>query len=289
MRCPVLVRLLVSLALLLSLAVPSFAQNAGDAMLSGIVTDPSAAVIPGATVTLRQADTAYERTVYSAEDGRYRAAALPVGRYRIEVVVDGFQTVTRDAELTVGSSASLDIRMDIAGESVQVTVNASVPLTNPTETPNVSLIGEKAVADLPIRGRNFMEFAQLTPGASQEGDRGGLIVAGQRSINSNVAVDGLDFNDSLQGNQRGGNDGVFFFPQLAIREFQVVRSGAGAEVGRTNAAFVNAVTRSGSNNPRSEALYLNRNPTLTGKDAFGRTQDRSEERRVGKECRQRSS
>src|SRR6185295_7464082 len=108
-------------------------------------------------------------------------------------------------------------------------------------------ISPRLVQDLPIRGRNFTEFASLTPAVIQESDRNGLVIAGQRSINSNIAVDGTDFNDALQGNQRGGNESVFFFPQAAIREFQVVRSGASAEVGRTNSGFINVVTKSGSN------------------------------------------
>ena len=99
--------------------------------------------------------------------------------------------------------------------------------------------------------------------------RQGLVIAGQRAINSNVAIDGADFNDSLQGNQRGGNEAVFFFPQTAIREFQVVRSGATVEVGRTNAGFVNAVTKSGTNDFHGEGLYFNRNRKLTSPDAFG--------------------
>jgi hypothetical protein len=103
----------------------------------------------------------------------------------------------------------------------------------------------------------------------QESDRQGLVISGQRSINSNVAIDGADFNDALQGNQRGGNESVFFFPQTAIREFQVVRSGATAEVGRTGAGFVNAVTKSGTNEVHGEAFYFNRNRKLTSPDAFG--------------------
>ena len=73
--------------------------------------------------------------------------------------------------------------------------------------------------DLPVRGRNFTEFVSLTTTVVQEGDRNGLVISGQRSINSNVAIDGADFNDALQGNQRGGNESVFFFPQTAVREF----------------------------------------------------------------------
>src|SRR5206468_6515130 len=101
-------------------------------------------------------------------------------------------------------------------------------------------------------------------------DRNGLVISGQRSINSNIAIDGTDFNDALQGNQRGGNEGVFFFPQAAVLEFQVVRSGATAEIGRTNSVFVNVVTKSGSNDVHGEAFYYVREKSLTSPDAFGR-------------------
>ncbi len=277
---PFLLTLTVTLTLTSGLARLDAQQGAGDATLSGAVTDPTAALVAGAEVTLSHADTGYTRTLRTAEDGRYRAVALPVGSYHIQVAVQGFQTARHDVTLTVGSAVTLNIRLELGGETTSVEVTARAAVTNPGETANVGPIGAKAVADLPIRGRNFVEFAQLSPGASQESDRGGLVVAGQRSINSNVAVDGMDFNDSLQGNQRGGNDGVFFFPQLAIREFQVVRSGAGAEVGRTNAAFVNAVTRTGTNAIHGDALHLNRNPALTGKDAFGRDQE-NEQHQIG--------
>jgi len=105
----------------------------------------------------------------------------------------------------------------------------------------------------------------------QEANRFGLVVNGQRSINSNISIDGVDFNDSLQGGQRGGgaNESEYFFPQLAVREFQVVRDGASAEVGRTNAGYVNVVTKSGTNSYHGQAFYSNRNGALTSPDAFG--------------------
>jgi len=71
----------------------------------------------------------------------------------------------------------------------------------------------------------------------------------------------------LHGNQRGANEVVFFFPQMAIREFQMVRSGATAEVGRTNAGFVNAVNKSGANEVHGETFFFNRNRKLASPDA----------------------
>ena len=143
---------------------------------------------------------------------------------------------------------------------------------SPIDTHDVSSSSSvylRSIATAPIRGRAFPDFVQLTPDIYQESDRNGLVISGQRSINSYVALDGEDFNDPLQGNQRGGNDPVFFFPLAAVREFQVVRSGLDAEVGRTNAGFVNAVTKSGTNDWHGEGFYTNRNAEFTSPDAFG--------------------
>src|SRR5262249_8124128 len=142
-------------------------------------------------------------------------------------------------------------------EELEVTPDPEV--LDREENATSSIVSTRSIQDLPARGRNFSEYVLLTPAVMQESDRQGLVIAGQRSINSNVSVDGADFNDSLQGNQRGGNEAVFFFPQTAVREFQVVRSGATAEVGRTNAGFVNAVTKSGTNTVHGEGFYFNRN------------------------------
>jgi hypothetical protein len=251
-----------------------YAQSSvGSGAISGVVMGPTQQVISGAEVKVENTETGQKRVLFTAENGRYLATALAVGAWQVEVSSTGFQAAFRKVELTVGATLTVDFQLQVGAVSTRIEVTDSAPMVSAAEAADTSVIGEKAVSNLPIRGRNFVEFAQLTPGVSQEGDRGGLVVAGQRSINSNVSVDGMDFNDSLQGNQRGGNDAVFFFPQLAIREFQMVRSGANAEIGRTNAGFMNAVTKSGSNQIHGEALYLNRSPQLTDTDAFGRTQD----------------
>ena len=174
--------------------------------------------------------------------------------------------------LTVGATETINFALKIAAVAETVTVKAAAPLLDKDETATSTTVGARAVSDLPIRGRDFTEFAQLTPAITQESDRNGLVIAGQRSINSNIAIDGTDFNDALQGNQRGGNEGVFFFPQAAVRGFQVIRSGAAAEIGRTNSGFINVVTKSGSNerSRRSRSSTTARR-ALTSPDAFGRT------------------
>ncbi len=265
----------VLLALVLMVPTPLFAQSeSGSAAIAGTARDQQNAVVPGVTVTARHVDTGAMRTVVTDDAGRFNLPAMPVGRYAVEVMLAGFATVRYEGVvLAVGSLERLSPVLVPAAVEEVVTVSAVAGGIDRAGAATGTAIDDRAIADLPMRGRNFAEFAQLSPAVVQESDRAGLIISGQRSINSNVAIDGADFNDPLQGNQRGGNETVFFFPQSAVREFQVVRTGAGAEVGRTGAGFINVVTRSGTNSMRGDAFYFNRNRTLTSPDAFDRRLD----------------
>ncbi len=263
--------LTVTLLLLSGLAFSTFAQSeSGSAAVEGTISAPDGKVIAGATVTVRNLETGYARTLTTNERGQFVASVMPVGAYLIEASANGFAPIKREnVLLSVGNTETVNLRLAIAAVNDAITVSSESILLDTEEGATGSTINQRAVSDLPIRGRNFTDLVQLTPGIVQESDRKGLVIAGQRSINSNIAIDGADFNDALQGNQRGGNDAIFFFPQTAIREFQVVRSGATAEVGRTGSGFVNAVTKSGTNDWHGEAFFMNRNPRLTSDDAFG--------------------
>ncbi len=260
------------LAVFTAAAVPAAAQSgSGAAAVEGTVADPDNRAIIGALVMIVSSETGYERIVFTDARGRYFAAAMPVGSYAINVSASGFARVQQDAvRLTVGVTETINFSLRIANVAETVTVTGTMSRLDKDDTATSTVVGATAVSNLPIRGRDFTEFVQLTPGITQDSDRNGLVMGGQRSINSNIAIDGTDFNDALQGNQRGGNEGVFFFPQAAIREFQVIRSGASAEVGRTNSGFVNVVTKSGTNDVHGEAFYYDREKRLTSPDAFGR-------------------
>ncbi len=241
----------------------------GSASLEGTVRDQNGAVVQGATVVVKNTETNLTRTVTTDSNGSFSVSVLPVGTYDVTTQSAGFLETPIKVILRVGETTPVDVVLAAQGANVLVNVDANSETIDAETAAAGSLITQRLVEDLPVRGRNFTEFVSLTPAVVQESDRNGLVIAGQRSINSNVAIDGADFNDALQGNQRGGNESVFFFPQTAVREFQVVRSGANAEVGRTNAGFVNVVTKSGANDFRGEAFYYNRNRRLTSPDAFG--------------------
>ena len=254
---------------------PVWAQSeSGSAALEGSVRDGAGAVIPGASVTARSISTGTSRTTQTDASGRFAFPAIGVGEYTVEFMLAGFGTVRFDqVVLSVGETERLEATLSPAQVTETVTVVGEGATLDRAEAATATVIFSRAIEGLPTRGRNFAEFVQLTPAVVQESDRFGLIISGQRSINSNVAIDGADFNDPLQGNQRGGNETAFFFPQSAVREFQVVRSGAGAEVGRTGAGFVNVVTKSGANQANGDFYYFNRNKALTSEDAFGRKLD----------------
>ncbi len=251
--------------------ISAMAQSeSGSSAVEGLIVDSNTQVIPGATVTVRNLETGYLRNLVTDERGRFVASVMPVGKYSVEIKAVGFSPARREnVQLSVGNTEAVNFALQVSGVAETITVTADNVQLDSEEGASGTTVEQRSVKDLPIRGRNFTDFVQMTPGVMQESDRKGLVIAGQRSINSNVALDGADFNDALQGNQRGGNDAIFSFPQTAIREFQVVRSGASAEVGRTGAGFVNAVTKSGTNEFHGEGLYFNRNRKLTSDDAFG--------------------
>src|SRR6478609_6175165 len=253
-------------------------SGAGAGALRGEISNADGQPAANAAITIRNAETGYARELVSDGRGQFDAQALPVGRYFVQGAQGDFKTDEVEAVVTVGRTHTMTLALKSATQDTggkEQTVQTQTMVMN-TDSPidahdasTSSSVYLRAITNAPIRGRSFPDFVQLTPDIYQESDRNGLVISGQRSINSYVALDGADFNDPLQGNQRGGNDPVFFFPLAAVREFQVVRSGLDAEVGRTNAGFVNAVTKSGTNDWHGEGFYMNRNSDLTSPDAFG--------------------
>jgi hypothetical protein len=276
-RQPISSGSIVLLMLLFAQAI--FAQSdAGAGGLRGEISNADGTAAANAAITVRNAETGYVRELHTDGRGQFEAQALPVGRYFVQASQGDFKTDEVEAIVTVGRSHTMVLSLksanqDAGGKEQTVQTQTMVMNTDsPIDTHDVSSSSSvylRSITSAPIRGRAFPDFVQLTPDIYQESDRNGLVISGQRSINSYVALDGADFNDPLQGNQRGGNDPVFFFPLAAVREFQVVRSGLDAEVGRTNAGFVNAVTKSGTNDWHGEGFYMNRNSDFTSADAFG--------------------
>jgi hypothetical protein len=241
--------------------------------VNGRVIDAQSGALPGVAVTAKNPDTGYTRTVTTNEEGLYLLPLLPPGTYDITMELTGFTSTTRRIALTVGASVTYNHTLQLSSIAESVTVTAATPLVETTSTVRSSTVPQAAIDNLPINGRRFQDFVTLTPTVQVDTQRGQLSFAGQRGINSNVNVDGADYNQPFFGGIRGGerSNNAFTVPQESIQEFQVVAAGYSAEFGRSTGGLVNAITKSGTNTMRGSALYVNRNRDWAEKNAFGQT------------------
>ena len=259
---------------LCSAAVPVMAQSqASTGQIAGIVTDSQGAAIAKATVTANNTQTGLSRSSTSNDDGLYAILLLPPGMYNVSAEASGFASANvKDVEVTVGRTFDLKITMGASGVQEVVNVTAGAIQVQTTRSEADSVLNQKAIENLPINGRRFQDFVTLTPTAQVDPQRGQISLAGQRGINSNVNVDGVDYNNPFFGGIRGGerSNNAFTIPQESIKEFQVVASGYSAEFGRSTGGIVNAVTKSGSNDWHGSAFYSNRNKDVSRSNEFFR-------------------
>ncbi len=260
--------------LFLLMATPAFAQSqATTAELNGRIVDAQGGVLPGVTVTARNPANGYVRNAVTNEQGLYSLPLLPPATYEVTIELAGFGTVQRPAQLTVGASITLNQTLQLVGVAETITVTAASPLVETSTSIRTSTVGSDAIDNLPINGRRFQDFVTLTPTVQIDTSRGQLSFAGQRGINSNVNIDGADYNQPFFGGLRGGerSNNAFTVPQGAVQEFQVVAAGYSAEFGQSTAGLVNVITKSGTNQYDGSAFYVNRHREMADKNAFDQT------------------
>jgi hypothetical protein len=232
-----------------------FAQ-AGQGTITGVVTDPNGAIIPNATVRIVNIAKGGEITTTASGAGIYSVTSLEPGRYRVSASGGGFGEQTLNVEVQVGRATDANFTLGIEDVAAEVTVTAEGVQT--TQSNSDAVLSETAINNLPINGRRFQDFATLTPTAQIDTERNQISLSGQRGINANINVDGVDYNQPFFGGIRGGERSNFAptIPQESIKEFQVVAAGYNAEYGRSSGGIINVVTKSGSNSVRGSAFYL---------------------------------
>jgi len=244
-----------------------FAQ-AGNGNITGVVSDSNGAVIPNATVKLISLEKGTEQTVTASGDGIYNFTLLAPGRYTVSASSASFAEQKLEVEVQVGRTTDVNFTLGANNVSEEVLVTAEGVQT--TQSNSDAVLNETAIQNLPINGRRFQDFVTLTPSAQVEGSRGQISLSGQRGINGNVNVDGVDFNQPFFGGIRGGerSNQAFVIPQESIREFQVVAAGYSAEFGRSTGGIVNAVTKTGTNQLRGTLFYLYRPEQLARGNSY---------------------
>src|SRR5438034_5160786 len=240
--------------------------------IQGTVVDANGAALPGATIELKNADTNFVRTATTDDLGRFVALQLPPGRYTLTVSKTGFATlVVEKADLTVGQAMNLPLSMKISQVEERVTITAS-PTVDTIKTESSTTLNELAVSTTPILGRKFEDLLTLTPGVSvvQGPDGDEITFAGQRGVFNNVSLDGGDYNNGFFGEQLGGQRAAIDITLEAVKEFQVVATGASAEFGRTAGGIINVISKSGTNEVHGSLFHFQRLEGLTSNTSDGK-------------------
>jgi hypothetical protein len=241
-------------------------------VIQGTVTDEQGATVPGAAVEVRNTGTNLTRSLSTDDGGRFVFLQLPPGRYTLSVSKQGFATLRQEEfALTVGQAATLDLRMKVSG--LNETINVSAVQTVDTASAQTSTtINERAVGNLPVLGRKFEDLLTLTPNVSvtQGPDGDEINFAGQRGVFNNISLDGGDYMNGFFGEQAGGQRAAIDIPLDAVKEFQVIATGATAEFGRTAGGVVNVVTKSGTNEFHGSLFHFQRLEALTANTSDGK-------------------
>jgi Carboxypeptidase regulatory-like domain/TonB-dependent Receptor Plug Domain/TonB dependent receptor len=265
-----------SLLFILLIAPTIVAQTQSTAgTIQGTVTDANGAVVGGANVEIINLATKRTTSLVTTEDGRYIALALPPGNYKVIVSKPGFATAERPStELTVGQGKELPFQLKVSDVAETITITDS-PTVDTGKTEASTTINEKAITTTPILGRKFEDLLTLTPNVSitQGPDGDEINFAGQRGVFNNVSLDGGDYNNGFFGEQLGGQRAAIDITLEAVKEFQVVATGASAEFGRTAGGVINVITKSGTNDVHGSAFYFQRLEALTANTSDGKSLD----------------
>jgi len=271
---------LLLLSLLLAATFAS-AQTFRGSIL-GTVTDTSGAVLPGATVKVKNAGTGLERTTQTTAEGNYTISELPIGTYGVTVSQAGFQTsVTSNVIVDVATERRVDISLKPGqvADTVEVTGEAIAQVDTTSDELGGTLTAQ-TIANIPVNGRDYTKLIYLNPGVAGSPDQisdspgsfGTFSMNGSRGRSNNFLLDGTDMNDGYRNDPAINEAGVFgdpatILPIDAVGELRVL-SNYEAEYGRNSGAIVNIVTKSGTNQLHGSALEYYRSGALGARNYF---------------------
>ncbi len=247
------------------------------ARLSGLITDPSEAVVAGATITVQDQGTGYSQTTKSESDGRYILPSLPVGTYQITVSMAGYtEYVQKGIVLSVGQAASQDVQLKVGRVEQQVVVTENSSMVTTDSATVGQLIGQREISQLPLNGRDVQQLVFLAPGTTNvtanycaANCEGGVFpseqyakVNGGGANGVNYLLDGVDANDTYI------NANVPFPNPDAIQEFNLITGNMGASYGNAIGGVVNVVTKSGTDQIHGDVFEFLQNNALNASNYF---------------------
>jgi outer membrane receptor protein involved in Fe transport len=257
-------RLILICWISLSLSTVVCAQELGTAVLNGDVTDPSGAVVSGASVTAQNLATGVKRTVSTTKAGLFVINNLSPGEYEVQVKASGFGTAASRLRLEVGQQANLPFHLKVtATETFVIDDTNAIDLVDTVSSVVDGVVNIHEIENLPLNGRNFAELSLLMPGNSPapnfDPTKTNTVLissAGQLGRGSNVTIDGADNNDDAVGGM------LLNVPEDAVQEFQIATNRYSAESGRSGSSVVNVVTKAGTNTLHGSAAFYERDASL---------------------------
>ncbi|MGC2737492.1 MAG: TonB-dependent receptor [Candidatus Acidiferrales bacterium] len=262
----VVLRVAAVIMFMSALMVPSLAHAQGTASINGTVTDPSGAVIPGASVSATNEATNLIRETATAGDGTYSVVSLAPGIYNITIAKPGLKTLKFAAvTLTVDQALTLDAKLELSSAAQTVLVEGTniVPI-NTTDSQVSNVVDEKQIAALPLILRDPYQLVLLTPGTTYTNTGTlGFSVNGGRDRNNNFLLDGTNNNDpGVPGS------GLLTLNPDSTEEFRVITDGYLPEFGRNSSSVIDIITRSGTNSFHGDIYYFGRWNALGARDFF---------------------
>jgi hypothetical protein len=269
-------RAFIAIAIALFILDVGTAGAQTTATLTGRIVDSSGAALPGVSVSARQTETGLQRVTTSDVQGRYTLAALPPGTYAIRAELAGFRPMLRSGiNLTIAHTAVIDLSLTVGGVAEAVTVVGDAPAVNTRSGELSYLVDERAIAQLPLNGRNYTDLALLQPGVVSYPHRdGGSVVAhglgmsvnGQDPRSNVYLLDGTLLNDMTNG--PAGSAAGTALGMETVQEFRVETNAYSAEFGRMSGGQINVLTKAGTNDFRGSAYEFHRNDALDARNYF---------------------
>src|SRR5947209_6876182 len=246
----------------------AFAQI-GTSRITGTVTDPTGAVVGGATVTAKNEAIGLAQTQTTTDAGLYAFTSLPAGNYTITIEHSGFKTYQQTGgELKVETPLTVNVQMEVGQQTATVTVQGGTEQIQTSNAAISNVVEQKAIQQLPLNGRNPLNLIALEPGVvqrSQGGVGSGVHVNGSRDRAFNVTIDGIDANESSAPNPTSN---LYRLNPDNVQEYKVTTNNATAEEGRNSGAAVSVATRGGTNDFHGTAFYFLRNDALNSNEFF---------------------
>ena len=259
---------LLILLFVLSLSGVIFGQS-GTSKISGIITDQNDAAVAGVTVRISNPATGFSRNATTGEDGRYTFPGIPPATYRLEVEARGFKKLVH-AKVQALTDSSIEVNGKLEAGDVSAVVDVSTNTIDSVVNTQDAALGNnfvpRQISELPTDLRRVADLLTLQPGVTREG-----YVAGGRSDQANILLDGIDINDQQNGGRteqfQTSQDTVLRATADAVEEFRITTTNPNANMGRSSGAQISMITKSGTNNWHGSVSYFYR-PTAGSANEF---------------------